>query len=113
MLAQPRDKGLHVYFIERSEIEEAELDRIAMAITGSATDGRYDIALQEVGGDPDQVRATVGHLVRAGVLRPSPSPADRLVGRVEAPYDGKARSLARSSAKEGVSARWRQYRSTT
>lgn len=110
MLAQPRDKGLHVYFIERSEIEEAELDRIATAITGSTTDGRYDIALQEVGGDPDQVRATVGHLVRAGVIRPSPSSADRLVGRVEAPYDGKARSLARSSAKEGVSARWRQYR---
>ncbi|MFM8762961.1 MAG: RecQ family ATP-dependent DNA helicase [Solirubrobacterales bacterium] len=110
MLAQPRDKGLHVYFIERSEIEEAELDRIAAAIVGSATDGRYDIALQEVGGDPDQVRATVGHLVRAGVLRPAPSPADRLAGRVEAPYDGKARSLARTSAKEGVSARWRQYR---
>ena len=110
MLAQPRDKGLHVYFIERSEIEDSELDRIAEAIVGSATDGRYDVALAEVGGEPDQVRATVGHLVRAGVLRPSPSPADRLAGRVEGPYDGRARALCRSSAKEGVGARWRQYR---
>ena len=110
MLAQPRDKGLHVYFIERSEIEDSELDRIAGRIVGSATDGRYDLALAEVGGEPDQVRAVVGHLVRAGVLSPSPSPADRIAGRVEAPYDGKARSLARSSAKEGISARWRQYR---
>ncbi len=111
MLAQPRDKGLHVYFIERSEIEDSELDRIAGAITGSATNGRYDLELAEIGGDPDQVRATVGHLVRAGVLRPSPSPADRLAGRVEAPYDSRARALCRSSAKEGISARWRQYRS--
>ena len=111
MLAQPRDKGLHVYFIERSEIDDEDLDRIAGRIVGSARDGRYDLAIEEAGGDPDQVRAVVGHLVRAGVLAPSPSPADRVAGRLEAPYDGKARALARSSAKEGVSARWRQYRS--
>ena len=41
----------------------------------------------------DRVRAIVGHLARAGVVRPAPSTPDRLRGRVlEAPFDGRARA---------------------
>jgi ATP-dependent DNA helicase RecQ len=57
------------------------------------------------------VRAIVGHLARAGVLRPAPSTPDRVRGRLEAPFDGRARAAARTSASEGLKARWKQYRS--
>jgi ATP-dependent DNA helicase RecQ len=57
------------------------------------------------------VRAIVGHLARAGVVRPAPSPFDRLRGRLEAPFDGRARAACRASAGEAQRARWRQYRS--
>ncbi len=57
------------------------------------------------------MRSIVGHLVRAGVLRPSPSPIDRVKGRIEAPFDGRARATCRSSAADATRARWKQYRS--
>ena len=61
--------------------------------------------------EPDRVRAIAGHLARAGVIHPAPSPVDRLRGRVMAPFDGRARAACRSSAGDAQSARWRQYRS--
>jgi ATP-dependent DNA helicase RecQ len=45
------------------------------------------------------------------VLRPAPSSPDRVRGRIQAPFDGRARAACRSSAGEGQRARWRQYRS--
>jgi ATP-dependent DNA helicase RecQ len=36
---------------------------------------------------------------------------DRVRGRLEAPFDGRARAACRSSAGEAQRARWRQYRS--
>jgi ATP-dependent DNA helicase RecQ len=45
------------------------------------------------------------------VIRPAPSTPDRLRGRLEAPFDGRARAACRVSAGEGQKARWRQYRS--
>ena len=64
--------------------------------SAAAVDGRFAVGLQELravagGGEDDAVRAIVGHLARAGVIQPSPSPPDlvtrprhRRVGRPRA-----------------------------
>ncbi len=82
-----------------------------------ATDGRYDLGADELaailgarGEESDQVRSVIGHLVRAGVVRPAPSSPDRIRGRIEGPYDARARAACRASAADGQRARWRQYR---
>ncbi|MDP4603277.1 MAG: ATP-dependent DNA helicase [Solirubrobacteraceae bacterium] len=111
LLAQNKDKGLHVFFIERSEVDEVELDRVAKRIFASSPDGRYDSEISELGSNPDQVRAIIGHLARAGVLSPSPAPTDRQIGRIDGSYDGRARSLCQTSAKQATKARWAAYRS--
>ncbi|MCU0313197.1 MAG: ATP-dependent DNA helicase [Solirubrobacteraceae bacterium] len=110
LLAQARDKGLHVFFIERSAVEDADVDRVAERLFAAAEGGRVDVAVGALGAEPDQVRAIAGHLARAGVLRPAPAPVDRVRGRLEQPYDGRARAACRASAAEGTRARWRQYR---
>ncbi len=111
LLAQAKDKGLHVFFIERSEVKDEDVERIAARLVGSAVDGRVDVAVGVLDDEPERVRSIVGHLVRAGVLRPSPSPIDRVKGRIEGPFDGRARATCRSSAADATRARWKQYRS--
>jgi ATP-dependent DNA helicase RecQ len=115
LLAENRDKALHVHFIKREQID-AELpgwlaDRIAAAADG---DGRYVLDARELmrglGGDGDRLRALLGHLTRAGVISPTPSAPDRVAGRLLGAFDRKAAALCRSSLEEGVKARWRQYR---
>jgi ATP-dependent DNA helicase RecQ len=44
------------------------------------------------------------------VVRPAPSSPDRVRGRIEGPFDGRARAACRASAGEAQRARWRQYR---
>jgi ATP-dependent DNA helicase RecQ len=115
LLAENRDKALHVHFIKRDEID-GDLpgwlaDRIAAAADG---DGRYALdavgLARDLGGDGDRLRALLGHLTRAGVISPSPSAPDRIAGRVLARFDRKAAMLCRSSVEEGAKTRWRQYR---
>jgi ATP-dependent DNA helicase RecQ len=52
----------------------------------------------------------VGHLARAGVVRPAPAAADRVRGRMQGPFDRRALAACRDSAGEAERARWRQYR---
>ncbi len=116
LFASSRDKGLHVFFIERSTVDEAKIAAVARRVLGRAQDGRYDVGMDELGhavgdNDGEAVRAILGHLARAGVLQPAPSPPDRAYGRVIGEWDGRARALSRTSALEGTKARWRQYRS--
>jgi ATP-dependent DNA helicase RecQ len=115
LFAEPKDKALHVFFIRRDEVDERLLDRVASRLLAAARTGgadRFDVGLGELGGDDewDRVRSVVGHLARAGVVQPAPAPADRLRGRVLAPFDGRARAACRSSAGDATRARWRQYR---
>jgi ATP-dependent DNA helicase RecQ len=110
LFAESRDKGLHVFFIQRSEVDEALVERVAQRLLGSAADGRFDVALAELGSEDDRSRAIVGHLARAGVVQPAPAPVDRVRGRVMGPFDGRARAACRTSAGEAQRARWRQYR---
>jgi ATP-dependent DNA helicase RecQ len=115
LLAENRDKALHVHFIKREQIDDGLpgwlADRIAAAADG---DGRYALDALELerglGGDGDRLRALVGHLTRAGVVAPAPSAPDRIAGRVLGRFDGRAAALCRSSLEEGSRARWRQYR---
>jgi ATP-dependent DNA helicase RecQ len=122
LFASARDKGLHVFFIERSTVDEQALERVARRLLARAASPpgaeggalRFDVGLSELCGvgncDDEVVRAIVGHLARAGVVQPSPSPPDRVMGRVTGVWDGRAISLCRSAAQEGTRARWRQYR---
>jgi ATP-dependent DNA helicase RecQ len=115
LLAENRDKALHVHFIKRDEIEPGLPGWLADRLTASADgDGRYSIdgvaLLRDLGGDGDRVRSLIGHLTRAGVVRPSPSAPDRVAGTVVAAFDRRADALCRASIEEGARARWRQYR---
>ncbi len=110
LLAESRDKGLHVFFIQRAEVADGAIARVAETLVLRGADGRYDVAVDDLGDEPDTVRAIVGHLARAGVVQPAPAPVDRLRGRVTAPFDGRARAACRASAAEAQRARWRQYR---
>jgi ATP-dependent DNA helicase RecQ len=122
LFAESRDKGLHVFFIQRAEVDDAAIAQVAKRLEAAAapttldepagTLGRFDVGLFELGAseEAEKIRAIVGHLARAGVLRLAPSSPDRVRGRIEQPFDGRARALCRSSAKEAQDARWRQYR---
>jgi ATP-dependent DNA helicase RecQ len=117
LFASSRDKGLHVFFIERATVDDGAIAAVARRLIGRAEDGRYDVTIGELmqvaapSGDDEPVRAIIGHLARAGVIQPSPSPPDRALGRVTGAWDGRAVALCRTSAQEGTKARWRQYRS--
>jgi ATP-dependent DNA helicase RecQ len=115
LLAENRDKALHVHFIKRDEVDEGLPGWLADRIAASADgDGRYVLDAYELtrglGGDGDRLRALLGHLTRAAVIAPSPSSPDRITGRVLGRFDRRAAALCRSSIEEGARARWRQYR---
>src|SRR5262245_28101935 len=123
LYATGKDKGLHVFFIERSSVDEKALNAVARRILAAASSSRpengssprFDLAVAELvplaGGEEEVVRAIVGHLARAGVVQPAPSAPDRVAGRLVGPWDGRAQALCRTSAQEGTKVRWRQYRS--
>jgi ATP-dependent DNA helicase RecQ len=115
LLAENRDKALHVHFIKREEVDPGLpgwlADRLIAAADG---DDRYSLDASELArdlrGDGERLRALIGHLTRASVIAPSPSAPDRVAGRVTGRFDGRAAALCRTSVEEGARARWRQYR---
>jgi ATP-dependent DNA helicase RecQ len=131
LLAENRDKALHVHFIKREEIDGrlpqrlfARLHAAAMAAAPPALELdvgeaeapplRYALAApalaDALGADNDALRSLVGHLTRAGVISPTPSAPDRVVGRIVGPFDERAAGFCRNSAEDATRARWRQYR---
>jgi ATP-dependent DNA helicase RecQ len=123
LLAENRDKALHVHFIKRDELDEKMPSRLAWRLAADANaDGsfpelspaRYDLdsdtVAREIDVSGEQLRALVGHLARAGVVEPAPSAPDRLAGRIVGTFDGRAAALCRTSVGEAAKARWRQYR---
>jgi ATP-dependent DNA helicase RecQ len=114
LFAESRDKGLHVFFIQRGELTEQEIVRVARRLLRDVENGRYDVGMEELTlGDcaDDQVRAIVGILARVGVLQPAPSSPDRVRGRQLVAFDARTRAAARTLAGEAQRIRWRQYRS--
>jgi len=115
LLAENRDKALHVHFIKRDELTDSMPARVAEALAAVAgDDGRYELDTwrleEKTGLSDEQVRAVLGHLARAGILEPSPAPPERLAGRLAAAFDGRAAAQCRTSMGEAARARWRQYR---
>ena len=123
LLAENRDKALHVHFIRRDELNEDQPERIVAALERDAmSDGalpgmsepRYDIDAGDLadaaGCRRDHVAALIGHLSRAGAVVPSPAPPDRVAGRLVAPLGGRERASCRASIADAARARWRQYR---
>ncbi len=114
LFAEQRDKGLHVFFIQRAAVDDAAFGKVAERLRRHAEEGRYDLGLGEVaagaGVSEEQTRAIVGHLARAGLVRPTPSSPDRAAGRIAGEWDGRALAACRASAGEAERVRWRQYR---
>jgi len=117
-----KDKGLHVFFIERARVADWAFERVWRRLHsaggGAGGNGRYDVSLAEVAAvasgdtraDEDQARAILGHLVRAEVIEPAPAPPDRASGRLRGEWDRRAYAACRSSANDAERIRWRQYR---
>ena len=115
LFAEQRDKGLHVFFIERSRLAPEAFERVGERLNWAGLDGRYELPLSEltrlVAGDDDSVRAVIGHLARAGVLTPAPAAPDRAAGAITGGFDRRAAAVCQSSAREAERVRWAQYRS--
>jgi ATP-dependent DNA helicase RecQ len=116
LFAEQRDKGLHVFFIQRSRLDAGVFERVAERLRWAGLDGRYDVSVAELGrevgpeGDEETVRAVIGHLTRAGLLVPKPAPAGRAAGLVVSEWDSRALARCLGSARDAERARWSQYR---
>jgi len=116
LFAEQRDKGLHVFFIQRSRLDAGVFERVAERLRWAGLDGRYDVSVRELAadvgpdGDEETVRAVIGHLTRAGLLAPQPAPAGRAAGLVVREWDGRALAGCLGSAREAERVRWAQYR---
>ncbi len=110
LFASGRDKGLHVFFIQRSEVRDDLLTSVARRLT---QEERFDVPVRELTrepGDEEAVRAIVGHLAQAGVIQPTPSAPDRLLGRVVGTWDAASAATCRTAVQEATRVRWRQYK---
>ncbi|MDQ6745828.1 MAG: RecQ family ATP-dependent DNA helicase, partial [Actinomycetota bacterium] len=136
LFAQARDKARHVFFIQRSRLEDEAFTRVAELLRSRMTrvpgdqlrldgevssgsdpmDGRYDLELAELAAaagaseGEEAARAIIGHLGRAGTIKPEPSPPDRAAGRMTGPPNALEMALCRAGARDVERARWAQYR---
>jgi ATP-dependent DNA helicase RecQ len=120
LFAEQRDKGLHVFFIERSRVDAGAFERVSERLRWAGADGSYDVALSELAGlvdpggrrrpDVEAVRAVIGHLARAGFVAPRPAPPDRAAGRIACDWDRRLLGICVSSARDAERIRWNQYR---
>jgi ATP-dependent DNA helicase RecQ len=115
LLAEPRDKALHVHFIRQEQLDDRlprdVAGRLSWAADGAGVFNEDAGELARAAGcDGERLRSVLGHLTRAGVLEPSPAPSTRVAGRLVGQYDGAAAARCRTSMEEGIRVRWRQYR---
>jgi ATP-dependent DNA helicase RecQ len=115
LLAEPRDKALHVHFIRQEQLDDRLPRDVAGRLSWAADgDGVFNEDAFELAGaagcDGEKLRAVLGHLIRAGVVQPSPAPSNRVAGRLVGTYDHGAAVRCRASMEEGIRVRWRQYR---
>jgi ATP-dependent DNA helicase RecQ len=115
LLAEPRDKALHVHFIRQEQLDDRLPRDVAGRLSWAADgDGGFNEDAGELcaaaGCDGERLRAVLGHLIRAGVVQPSPSPSSRVAGRLVGSYDAGAAARCHASMEEGIRVRWRQYR---
>ena len=113
LFASARDKGLHVFFIERSTVDERDRSRRSRGTALDAAPRRAAPARR--GRDAPRstcpTRAARGATRRcardrrppraAGVVQPAPSAPDRVVGRSTGEWDGRALARCRTSRAGG------------
>jgi ATP-dependent DNA helicase RecQ len=115
LFAEQRDKGLHVFFIQRAKVSDATFRHVSEKLLWAGADGRYDVPVSELAqlvdtrADPDAVRAVIGHLARAGLITPHPSLPDRVTGRITGEWNALTLARCAGSAREAEQVRWRQY----
>jgi ATP-dependent DNA helicase RecQ len=113
LFSDRRDKGLHVFFIQRSRVAEEVFEGVAERLRWAGADGRYDFKVGHLAGvvdDDDSLRAVIGHLARAGFVKPLPTAADRLAGLIVGDWDRAVLSKCVTAARDAERLRWRQYR---
>ncbi len=113
LFSERRDKGLHVYFIQRSRVAENVFEGVAERLRWAGADGHYDVHAQDFLGvvdDDDSLRAVIGHLARAGFVKPLPAPAERVAGLIVGDWDRAVLSKCLTAARDAERLRWRQYR---
>jgi ATP-dependent DNA helicase RecQ len=115
LLAEPRDKALHVHFIRQEQLDDRLPRDVAGRLSWAADgDGIFSEDALELCGaagcDGEKLRSVLGHLIRAGVVQPSPAPSNRVAGRLVGTYDAASAARCRVSMEEGIRVRWRQYR---
>ncbi len=116
LFAEQRDKGLHVFFIQRARVPEGAFEAVSERLLWAGLDGRYSVELRELASvlgpkvDLESVRAVIGHLARAGILTPTPSAPDRAAGHIAGGWDARRIGACRASARDAEQARWAQYR---
>ena len=140
LFAAQRDKGLHVFFIERARVTAEAIERVAERLRWAGLDGRYDVELGELEGvagvmgraggarvqrgaprgqrsaprvqrgDGEALRAIIGHLARAGWVAPEPSAPERVAGRIVGEWSPAVATACLAAAGEAERTRWRHYR---
>jgi ATP-dependent DNA helicase RecQ len=114
LFAEQRDKGLHVFFIQRARVPNGAFEAVAEQLHWAGLDGSYDVALAELAGflraDHEVVRTVLGHLARVGMLAPRPAPPDRAAGGLIGEWDAAKRAACLAGAREAERSRWAQYR---
>ncbi len=116
LFSERRDKGLHVFFIQRARVPEGAFERVSERLRWAGADGRYDLRAAELAGvvgvrdDEAALRAVIGHLARAGFAKPSPAPQNRFAGEIVADWDRVLLGRCVSAARDAERARWAQFR---
>jgi ATP-dependent DNA helicase RecQ len=113
LFAERRDKGLHAFFIQRARVADEAFEWVAERLLWAGADGRYDVRVAELAGvlgDAEALPAVIGHLARAGFVKPLPAPADRLVGLLVGDWDRAVLSKCMTAGRDAERVRWRQYR---
>ena len=119
LFAEGRDKGLHVFFIERARGRRrrrstASRERLERAVgEGPLRRRRRELAADQRAGarvPTASARSSATSRAPASCARRRRRPT-ACAAALEAPFDGRARAACRTSARRGASsARWRQYR---
>jgi len=115
LLAEPRDRSLHVHFIKGATVDDTQIQQVAKLLSGAADEtGIARVNARSISDlcDRSYERATavVGHLASAGVIAPIPAPPSEVAARIAHELDGAAMSRARSAARDADQLRWQRYR---
>ncbi|MCX6393571.1 MAG: RecQ family ATP-dependent DNA helicase [Solirubrobacterales bacterium] len=114
LLAEPRDRSLHVHFIKSATVEDDQLKSLVRLLREAADDrGLAKITARSAagacGGGSERATAALGHLAFAGVLTPIPSPPGEVSVRLSGELDEAALARSRAAARDAEKLRWRRY----